>query len=185
MTGPLPDGNARRRNAPTIPTTQLPAEGSGRKAPRLPRHVELGPAGTTWWRWAWKLPQAAAWDDGALYHVIRRAQLEDMMAALEVAPEVSSNLVDLVGNVDDDYEEHARRLRWLLSGLVRAAGGATTLMREARELDNRLGLNPKALAELRWKIVPTKAAEPDTAPAGTPAQRREGFRVIDPAAVGQ
>lgn len=187
MPGPLPTGNARRRNGPTIPTSNLPAEGPDRKPPRLPKSTKLGPAGTAWWRWAWKQPQAAAWDDGALYFVVRRAVLEDMAAALEVAPELSDQLADMVGVGGDDYDEFAKRLRWVLSGLTRAAGGAVTIMREQRELENRLGLNPKALAELRWKIVATKPAEQDGGqpPAGTPQQRRRDFRVVDPAAVGQ
>ena len=80
--GPLPKPGARRRNAPTIPTTSLKADGRGVPAPDSP--YALGEAGAAWWEWAWALPQACAWDDGALYAVARRAQLEDDMVALEL-----------------------------------------------------------------------------------------------------
>ena len=59
--GPAPKPNARRRNAPTIPTTELPAAGVKGRAPKPPKGYEFGPAGKAWWGWAWRQPQAAAW----------------------------------------------------------------------------------------------------------------------------
>lgn len=111
----LPTGTAVRRNAPTIPTTTLPA--SGRQAPAPTSPYELGTAGHTWWTWAWATPQACAWDDGQLYAIARRARLEDAMAAAESLTE---------------------------SAVI------TTKM---DNLDVQLGLTPKGLAQLRWKIV--------------------------------
>lgn len=147
--GPLPSGNARRRNAPTIPTTSLPASGRAESTPDVPANYELGEAGLRWWRWAWRTPQAAAWDDGAVFFVARRAQLEDEMAALRLVD--SDELADVLRVTDD--RERRDALEWLIRQLKGMVGGSTTLMREMRELDNRLGLNPKALAELRWTIV--------------------------------
>lgn len=115
MPGPLPVPGAARRNAPTIPTTALPASGRKGPAPDLPGDVKLGSAGAAWWEWAWHTPQAAAWDAGSLYVVARRARLQDLLES---------------------------------DGEVNAA-----MAREIRELDDRLGLTPKALAALRWKIV--------------------------------
>jgi len=124
MGGPLPNPNRRRRNAPTIPTTSLPAAGRKGAPPKPPRSIALGDAATAWWRWAWHTPQAAAWSKGDLYVTARRAQLEDAMA--ESAP--------------------------------------ASILREARELDDRLGLSPKGMAALRWVIIDAEAAEAEAPP---------------------
>lgn len=79
--GPLPDPNRRRTNAPTIPTTNLPASGRKGRLPKSP--LELGDAGAAWWRWAWRLPQACGWSVGDLYAIARRAHLEDVLAEAE------------------------------------------------------------------------------------------------------
>jgi hypothetical protein len=107
--GPLPQPGARRRNAPTIQSTSLPAD--GRKGRRRSARTRSAP-GTRWWRWAWRLPQAAKWDDGALYAVARRAQLEDDLAALEDVDldERSDVLLDLV-HADEDIKRVQTALR--------------------------------------------------------------------------
>ena len=132
--GPLPNPNRRRRNAPTIPTTSLPAGGRKGRAPKVPAGYELRDAGAAWWRWAWSLPQAVAWDDGSHYALARRAQLEDTLGAVAV----------------DD------------------ARSRLSLLKEMRELDRRFGLDPKAMAELRWTIV---AEEPSEKKPAAPARR--------------
>jgi hypothetical protein len=109
-----------------------------------------------WWRWAWKLPQAAKWDEGALYFVGRRALLEDHAAALDFADDL--DLADLFAS---DNKEAAIRVEHALSLLKRSATGEVALMKEMRELDNRLGLNPKALADLRWTIDAVDEADGD------------------------
>ncbi|MDH4158666.1 MAG: hypothetical protein OEV62_00230 [Actinomycetota bacterium] len=106
-----------RRNAPTIPTTHLPATGRPGPAPKPPAWVKIGPKGRAWWRWAWATPQAAAWSDGDLAFIAGRAQLEDEIATAE---------------------EPGMLLRFRKSMM---------------EADDRLGLTPKGLAALRWKIV--------------------------------
>lgn len=122
--GPLPKPPAERvrRNQPTIPTTKLPAAGFAGPAPKCP--VKLSRAGKAWWRWAWRTPQAAAWSDGDLYVIARRAQLEDDLDA------------------------------------ARAEGVPIgSLSKAATELEDRLGLTPKAMAALRWSIVAEETAE--------------------------
>lgn len=174
MPGPLPKPDARRRNKPTIPTTDLPAQGRKGSAPKCP--YPLAKAGSAWWKWAWKLPQAAAWDDGALYAVARRAQLEDSLAALEFVDEF-----DLGALLGMDDNETIRQIQFVVGRLKAAAGGSTSLMREMRELDNRLGLNPKALSDLRWRIVDdAKPAAPVApAPAKLPPNVTR-IRAVDP-----
>lgn len=133
MPGPLPNPNRRRRNAPTIPTTVLPAEGREGPAPKIPPFVRLGKTGRAWWRWAWATPQAAAWAAGHEGVVARRAMLEDMAA-------------------DEP---------------------SMTLLREMRELDDRLGLTPKAMAALRWTIgEPTLEGVPAGGQVVTPDRWR-------------
>ena len=148
--GPAPSANARRRNAPTIATTELPAEGRTGAVPKCP--YQLGKSGDRWWKWAWKLPQATKWDDGSLYIVARRALLEDHAAALDFADTL--DLADLFGAAN---EEARRSVEFALSLLKRSATGEVALMKEMRELDNRLGLNPKAMVDLRWSIKESAA----------------------------
>jgi hypothetical protein len=42
--------------------------------------------------------------------------------------------------------------------LKRSATGEVALMKEMRELENRLGLNPKAMVDLRWSVGEVEAA---------------------------
>ena len=138
--GPLPSPNARRTNAPTIPTTNLPASGRKGRAPALPSWVKLGAAGKAFWAWAWKTPQACAWGVGVGQEpvVARRAALEDILARSEDAP--------------------------------------LPLMKEMRELDDRLGLTPKGLEALRWKIVADPEPEAAAPSAPTPGVTRINSR---------
>jgi hypothetical protein len=168
--GPLPSANARRRNAPTIPTNELPEKGRTGPIPGCP--YELAAAGERWWKWAWKLPQATKWDDGALYVVARRALLEDHAAALDFSDELDlGDLFDLEGN-----DEAKRKVEWALSTLKRSATGEVALMKEMRELDNRLGLNPKAMADLRWSIAADAKPEPVTLAAVVPIEDPRGTK---------
>ena len=129
--GPLPNPQRRRRNAPTIPTTNLPASGRPGPVPRPPKWLTLGDAGKAWWRWAWKTPQAAAWAAGHEVTVARRAQLEDDLVLCRESGEVAPS----------------------------------TLLQRMLDIDDRLGLTPKAMAQLRWQIVadetPSEHAAPD------------------------
>jgi hypothetical protein len=175
MPGPLPNGQARRRNAPTISTTTLPAAGRKGRIPKCP--YDLGKEGADWWKWAWRLPQATEWDDGSLYVVARRALLEDHAAALRFTDEL-----DLQDLFDADNREAQHRVEWALGLLKRSATGEVQLMKEMRELDNRLGLNPKAMGELRWTIA--EEPEPAAAPAPTrrPPAKVRRLKVVDPSA---
>lgn len=75
--GPLPNPDAVRRNAPTIPTTELPASGRPGPVPAPPAWAKIparGPA-RSWWNWAWKTPEAALWSTGDMQVVARLAKL--------------------------------------------------------------------------------------------------------------
>lgn len=128
MPGPLPHPQRVRRNAPTIPTTNLPAGGRQGAAPKPPKWMQLDAAARAWWAWAWSTPQAAGWSEGDLVTLARRARLEDVLC--------------------DDPANMA-------------------VSREARELDDRFGLTPKGMAQLRWKIVADTVVEEIDSAAGS------------------
>lgn len=86
-----------------------------------------------WWKWAWFTPHAAGWSTGDLVAVAHRAAVEDVIAEL-----------NRVVAEDDD-------------GAVTAARAKLAAIKEASVLDDKLGLTPKAMAQLRWKIVETAA----------------------------
>jgi hypothetical protein len=87
--------------------------------------------------------------------VARRAALEDDLAALE----------DVHG-LDFSALAESERMSAVVQRVAALATGRLQLMREMRELDDRLGLTPKGLAALRWKVVDDKPAEEAPTPAG-------------------
>jgi hypothetical protein len=97
--------------------------------------------------------------------------LEDHAAALDFADD-ALDVRDLFAEGDD---EARRRVEWALGLLKRSATGEIALMKEMRELDNRLGLNPKAMADLRWSIEVGESA----APARRKAAEVRRLRAVD------
>lgn len=119
--------------------------------------MELGRAGLAWWDWAWRTPQACGWSSGDDGLIGRRASLEDSVAATAIK-EFDDILPALV-NVED-----FREVRVIVGHLASLVSGRLALYREQREIDDRLGLTPKGLAALRWKIVSDEAYYPSSAP---------------------
>lgn len=176
MPGPLPNASKRRTNAPTIPTTKLPAGGRKGRPPNPPQGYNLGEAGRLWWKWAWGTPQACAWDAGARYTVARRAQLEDDLARLDSFDPHSLDWFFSSLDLSDEgrVQDSMRELGQIIGKLQGLAAGRLSVAKEMRELEKRLGLDPKALAELRWTIVddaPSAASKPAAKPAA-PDERR-------------
>ncbi|MGE0138645.1 MAG: hypothetical protein AB7R77_12560 [Ilumatobacteraceae bacterium] len=163
MPGPLPQEHRRRRNAPTIPTTSLPVDGRKGRPPNPPSWVELGAHGKAFWVWAWGTPQAAAWNKGHHVAIAHRASLEDDLAALvDYADGV--NLEDLLAldtEKTDVLREISSRVDWLVKRLKAVAGGRSTIISRIQTYDAQLGLDPKGMAALRWKIVDDTAARRD------------------------
>ena len=147
MPGPLPDPNRRRRNAPTIPATSLSAAGRTDPAPEVPSWCELGQAGLAWWRWAWATPQALAWgtEVGMEAWVARRASLEDDLAALHA--------VEGLDFIELGSDQPEREFRMVVQRVAAMATGRLAILKEMREMYDRLGLTPKGMAQLRWTIV--------------------------------
>lgn len=125
---------------------------SRRRAPKCP--YELGPAGTAWWKWAWKTQQSEKWDTGAHYTVARRALLEDDRRAAVLADD-EGLLEALLEGAEPDA---IRTVKYALTRLASSASGAAALSREMRELETQLGLGPKATAAAAsWQSnTPTK-----------------------------
>jgi hypothetical protein len=171
--GPLPNPQARRRNAPTVQSSTLPAEGRRGRPPKCP--YPLAKPGREWWKWAWALPQATKWDKGALYAVARRGQLEDELAILD-----SFDPFELGDFLGMDPTDALQQLGFVIGQLKSLAGGRLALCKEMRELDKRLGLDPKALAELRWHIEDEDDAKGRSRPATPDNVRR--LRAVDVAA---
>lgn len=169
MSGPIPAKSKRRRNAPTIPTTELPVGGRKGRAPAVPEGIVLGQAGRRWWKWAWSTPQAAAWDLGSYVTIAQRAQLEDDLAALENFD---------IGEIPMDDEERAgwlKSVESLVRRLQRMAVGHISILREMRERDDRLGLSTKAAAQLRMTFQVEQPA-PDTSGEDDEVSQRRAER---------
>lgn len=162
MPGPLPDPNARRRNKPTIPSTDLPAGGYRGRTPKPPDWIKLGVAGLAWWKWAWRTPQAARWAGGG-YEVLiaRRASLEDDLAALDSV--TSLDFEDMVDSLDED-DPTDRALKHILTRLASLATGRLAVAQKMLDIEDRLGLTPKGLEQMRWRIVVPKDDAPVTEP---------------------
>lgn len=171
--GPLPNPNRRRTNPPTIPTTKLPASGYQGEIPECPYRLEA--AGEAWWLWAWRTPQASAWDPGSLYSLARRARLEDTLAALHLIDDFE--LLDLFAQGDIEARS---RVEWALRTLKASASGALAVQKEMRELDDKFGLTAKGLAALRWTIVPDGADEKPAPRAARASTSRNHLRAVDP-----
>lgn len=170
MPGPLPDKNRLRRNAPTIPTTTLSASGPSTPPPEIPKWVTLQKAGSKWWKWAWKTPQACGWGTNVGFEslVSRRAMLEDDLYALEQA---NTDVVDMSELLD--LLEQGESIRWMFQRLVAMTSGRLAVMKEMRELDDRLGLTPKGLAALRWVIVDDTSGEAEAEAAAEEAEQEQ------------
>lgn len=176
MPGPLPDENAVRRNKPSIPTTSLPASGCKGPAPECP--IELGPDGAAWWAWAWATPQACGWSDGDLYFIAHRAQLEDDMRALD------SEDFDILDEVLSYPEDSANGLIGkLINRLKGLATGKASLVARINDMDDKLGLTPKGMAALRWKII-DDSDDVEKADPAKETKKRRGLSAVPDAAAG-
>lgn len=176
--GPLPSPDAERRNAPTIKGNALPAEGRLGPPPEVPAWYELGAAGRAWWQWAWATPQAAAWPTGTEDWVARRAALQDDLAYVDTV-----NNLDVAHLLGVDATTASEMVQAIIRRLAGLASGRLAIMREMRELDNRLGLNAKAMLEMRWSVTPVDqgATAVGTAPAArkkTAARRGAALKVL-------
>lgn len=99
------------------------------------------------WCELWATPQAVAWEQRGYLRSVARYVVLDVQA--------SRSLDDV-----DDSKLYAAML-----------ANQTRLLPELRQLEDRLGLNPKAMRSLMWEVASDEVAEARTASAA-PAKRR-------------
>lgn len=88
--------------------------------------------------------------------------------------------VDFAEVLGAERSEVLRKLEWCVRRLQSLAGGKLAIAREARELDDRLGLTPKGRLALRMTIVETDTEA--TRVITTSTARR--LRAVDASAAG-
>lgn len=195
---PKPAGERRRRNA-TMATTKLPAGGRTGDPPPWPlldditMTVQLGTAQRMVDELELQLleptltgrPKAAAQRklDGA------QAQANILAAQMESARRVEAELwAELWATPQAAAWERlgwtrevAQYVRWK----AKAEQGDMDASKEARQLADRLGLNPLAMLRLRWEVAPDEVAEQrQERTARRPASARQRLKVVDPGVAG-
>ncbi|MFE2164878.1 hypothetical protein ACFXB3_07360 [Streptomyces sp. NPDC059447] len=153
---PKPAGQRRRSNA-TIAMTQLPAEGRMKEAPRYP------------------LPPVVVSDDDGGSEIAREREAQLWESLWETPQAVMWERTHAVLTV-------ARFVRFS----VLAEAGNVKAATEARQLEDRLGLNPQAMLRLRWEVAADEVADQRqerTSRAATVKTARQRLRVVDADAV--
>lgn len=151
---PKPAGERRRRNA-TVATTRLPAEGRQGDAPRFP------------------LPRLVVKDDDGGAELLREREL-DLWEGLWATPQA------VMWERTHAELTVARFVRFS----VLAEQGNTKAATEARQLEDRLGLNPQALLRLRWEVAEDEVAgRRQERSERTRKSARQRLRVVDTDAV--
>jgi hypothetical protein len=152
---PKPNDQRRRRNA-TIAMTQLPAEGRKGDAPRFP------------------LPPLVVKDDDGTMAAVREREL-DLWDDLWSTPQA----------VMWERTRAALTVARFVRFSVLAEGGDVKSATEARQLEDRLGLNPQAMLRLRWEVAPDEVAElRQDRTARAPKSARQRLRVVDAGVAG-
>ena len=97
--------------------------------------------------------------------------LEDDLAALD-----QIDGLDLI-----EVADNATAAKAVVRAVAALATGRLQVMKHMSDLDDRLGLSPKAMAALRWKIVDDPA---ETGQASRPERSNvRRLRAVDPSAV--
>lgn len=98
--------------------------------------------------------------------VARRASLEDDLAALQQVEGLDFEVL---------VDAKAPEVRQAVQRVAALATGKLQICREMRELDDRLGLTPKAMAQLRWRIGdPGEESAEQAGNVVTPARWQRG-----------
>jgi hypothetical protein len=147
MPGPAPNPEARRRNA-RVGTVKLPAKGRQGDAPPWPVGWSPSRRMDAIWSDLWATPQASAWERGTFTRVVAR-------------------YVDCLVHLERDLDEIEDPK--VYAALLTAQ---TKLLPEVRQLEDRLGLNPKAMRALLWEVAADELAEA-RAEVAAPTQRRK------------
>lgn len=200
--GPAPKkpGTARRRNA-TLPMTQLPAGGRKGRTPKwpLPQDHKAAAAIASLRDQHDELEQRIQRGDPDVKasDLARLSRLAERIDALTAEKEQAEQLeIQLWRELWKTPQAVAwERLRWTrevaqyVRWKARAECGDLDAAKEARQLADRLGLNPLAMLRLRWEISIDQVAEQrearqeQTPAAARQEQARTRLQVVDPGAV--
>lgn len=142
---PKPTEDRRRTNEPTFGWTDLPAAGREGPPPAMSDDHDYSEF-AEWWADLWSSPQAEAWDQSG----------RTMFGYLECKRLL--NTIEIVQRADGRE-------------LAVPAAPRTAILAEMRQIEDRHGLNPKAMMQLRWRIVDGVA--PAVKPKKPPARRRD------------
>jgi hypothetical protein len=192
---PKPEGQRRRRNAPTAATTRLPAEGRTNPAPRWPLGDDIETAARLMVarekvaefeeREAEGKPVSEARMDRAREAVKVLEHIVAIQAKAEKAlwRELWRTPMAAAWERDGYTREVAQYVRWK----VHAENGNLDAAKEARQLGDRIGLTPLARLRLRWEVAADELAEVRERRSTPQSQARVQARMhlVDPAAVGQ
>jgi len=128
--GPAPTPGSRNQGG-TFDWVRL-VKGRRVEIPKLPdRHGGWSTTTLLWWAELWELPQAQAWEpSGRTLHDL--AELREVLNRTRVA-------------LADDPDRLAQRV--------------SQLRGQMQGLEDRHGLNPKSLLQLRWIVVDDEGAE--------------------------
>jgi hypothetical protein len=197
--GPPPKkpGTTRRRNA-TLPMTQLPAEGRKGRTPKwpLPGDQRATALIASLQQQHDELEERIQAGDFKPADIARLSRLALSLAVeIAVKDEASALELQLWRELWRTPQAHAwERLRWnrevaqYVRWKARAECGDLDSAKEARQLADRLGLNPLAMLRLRWEIAPDEVAEQRATRTDDPAATRQAsartrLQVVDPGAV--
>ncbi|MEU9400553.1 hypothetical protein [Streptomyces sp. NPDC048242] len=194
---PKPDDQRRRRNA-TVAMTTLPAAGRTDPAPGWPLYddVALTARRDTAQRQvddtelALMEPDLTPRKRAALQKRLDAARQEALVAGrqLEATQSTEGSMWEELWRTPQAVEwerlgwvrEIAQYVRWK----ARAEAGDLDASKEARQLADRLGLNPLAMLRLRWRVASaeeaaTVARVPAKRTASRAAQARRRLKVVD------
>lgn len=194
---PKPAAERRRRNATTA-TTKLPAGGRQGDLPRWPLLADII---TTERR-----DSARRLADGLELQLLEpeltgraRAAAQRKHDAANTAANIADRMLEAQEQVEAELwaelwatpqaaawerlgwtREVAQYVRWK----VKAESGDLDSAKEARQLADRLGLNPLAMLRLRWEVAEDEVAEQRAGrTAKRPVGARQRLKVVDPDAL--
>lgn len=195
---PKPAGERRRRNA-THATTKLPAGGRQGDLPRWPLLADIVTLE--------KRDGARRLADELELQLLEpeltgraRAAAQRKFDAATTAANILDRQLDTQEQVEAELwaelwatpqaaawerqgwtREVAQYVRWK----VKAEQGDLDAAKEARQLADRLGLNPLAMLRLRWEVAADEVAEQrQERTARRPASARQRLKVVDPGVAG-
>jgi len=158
---PKPDGQKVTRHEPAFGWVDLPAAGRPGPPPPLPSYVTWSVYTKRAWAEMWASPQATQWDQSGRT-LVGWAELVEQKVRAErarVSPPpalIAAGLLEIKG-----WEK-----------LFGHKAPAVSVYGELRQIEDRHGLNPKAMLQLRWRITSAEVAADDARPPVEDRRRR-------------